>query len=157
MELILKILSSTESTIHESKTTTYQIDVTYQDQVFTINSDWTVYYGKDKVMIEDSYGKYLYKYIQENWKTLLTTKNIIKNISGTLITEDQVIARLEQDIRTALDDTKQINFYLEQIQVIRAKYLNQYKNIKLHKSNSKTEIIKEDTKTNSTSKVLVRA
>ena len=123
MELILKLFQHTDSKFEWDKE---KLTLTFREDTYVIFPSWTVTLNDKKIMIDDSYGKYIFKYIANNWKQIASISNIVKFVPTTQITNDQITLRLESDIRKAIEDTEQINYYMWEIQKIRKQYLDQY-------------------------------
>lgn len=157
MELLLNIIRHPESKItYDWKKSISQKNrylVTYQENEITISQYGTVMFN-EKVMIPEGegYWEYLFNYLYKNDTQLNSTKNIIKNVFSTLLSEDQVIVRIEKDIRQAITDTQQVNHYIEEIQKIRKKYITKYSQIdlvnlsKIDKSQNEKELKKSQEK-----------
>lgn len=145
MEVILTLV---ESTACEIVFKSEKIILSTEFVKIVINEKWSVLWANTKkckditqgelVMNEDSYGKYLYKYIYWNYEQIESTKSIIRVVNWPLLSESQIISRLEKDIRDAITDTEKVNEYMWEIQKVRGKYTN--KSTEVVKSLQKVQV-----------------
>jgi len=133
MEFLLKsIWNINLSSIHyDNKYKTITIKI-WDTSIFVITPSGTVMLNDSEIMTKDSYWKYLYNYISNNWNNLLNTRNILRQMPKDGITKEEIISNLENDIKKTFEDVQLINQYTDAIQKIRQKYHKKYEWLEQH-------------------------